>query len=494
MRAAITIRVSSLYEAQDTSVENQEAMLRKEVEERNWTLDEENIYIERETGTSFERNEMERLLNDARMKKFDVVLTKSISRFGRNQRELLEAIEILDENGIRFIEFEKNIDTGKDRSLLGLYAWLAENESRQKSDAIKLTIRKKQERGEFVAGRAPYGYKRDPTDNNKLIIDREAAEVVKNIYSLYIQGYGYRAIAGILTDNNVPPPRKDIYNRKTTTAWNIDTIKNILCSQYYIGNMEQYKKESLIFKKKKKTIPKEDWIIKKGTHEAIVSKEDFLLVQEIREKRAENYYRRKKGSLHLFSGFLKCGQCGSNLQHMNGFYICRLYINAGVKFCSRHAIKEDILTDIVQKDITELAKDKIKREQLFDEAKKDLYKNNTNLKKLLEETRKKMDKLEKQLLMTYEDRLEGIITVDQYSIFSTNFNKEKNVIDNKIKELENTILKENSIQSSFDNLISEIDRLSKFETLDRTTLERLIDYIVINEIEGEISVEIVYKF
>ena len=493
MRAAIYIRVSSLHESQDTSLENQEAMLRKEVEHRNWILNEENIYIERETGTYFSRSEMEVLLEDARLKKFDVLLTKSISRFGRNQRELLEAIEILDENDIRFIEFEKNIDTGKDRSLLGLYAWLAENESRQKSDSIKLTIRKKQERGEFVAGRAPYGYKRDPEDKNKLIVaGDETTEIVKRIYKLYIEGYGYRAIASILTDDKIPPPRPDISNRKSNSAWNFHTIKTILCSQYYIGNMEQYKKESIVFKKKKKKVNKDDWIIVKNTHESIVSKEDFYLVQEIRKKRPGSY--RRKAGLHLFTGFLKCGQCGSNLQYANGTYICRLYVNAGVKYCSRHAIKESELEEIVKNDIKELSQDKIKRHQLFEEAKNTLYKSSTNTEKQLEEAMKEKNKIEKQLISLYEDRLEGVISVEQYTIFSKNFDEREYALDKRIKELEDVNIRENSFQHNFNELMCEIDRISKFDSIDRTILEKLIVNIIVHEIDGEKSVEIVYKF
>ncbi len=493
MRAAIYIRVSSINESQDTSIENQEAMLRKEVESRNWTLSEENIYIERETGTSFSRNEMERLLEDAKLKKFDVVLTKSISRFGRNQRELLEAIEILDENDIRFIEFEKNIDTGKDRSLLGLYAWLAENESRQKSESIKLTIRKKQERGEFIGGRPPYGYIRDPQNKNKLIIaGDETTETVKRIYELYIQGYGYKAIAGILTDDKIPPPRADMYNRKSNDAWNFYTVRTILSSQYYIGNMEQYKKENIAFKKKRKKINRDDWIIVENTHEPIISKKDFYLVQEIMEKRSGTY--RRKGSIHLFTGFLKCGECGSNLQYMKGTYICRLYTNAGVKYCSRHAIKETELEEIVKQDIKDLSQDKIKRRQLFEEAKKTLYHNNTDTKKLLDETVKEKKKIEKQLLSTYEDRLEGVISVEQYTLFSKNFDERKLVLDKKIKELEEISLRENAFQDNFKELMHEIDRISKFESIDRSILEKLIVNIIVHEIEGEKSVEIVYKF
>lgn len=492
MRAAIYIRVSSLNESQDTSIENQEAMLRKEIENRNWVLSKDNIYIERETGTSFSRSEMKRLLEDAKLRKFDVVLTKSISRFGRNQKELLEAIEILDENDIRFIEFEKNIDTGKDRALLGLYAWLAENESRQKSESIKLTLRKKQERGEFIAGRPPYGYKRDPNNKNKLIIaGDETTETVKRIYKLYIQGYGYRAIASILTNEKVPPPRMDIYNRKSN-AWNYQTIKTILSSQYYIGNMEQYKKENIAFKKKRKKIDKDDWIIVENTHEPIISKEEYNLVQEIMKKRAGSY--RRKNTIHLFTGFLKCGECNSNLQYMNGYYICRLYTNAGVKYCSRHAVKESDLEEIVKNDIKELSRDKIKRQQLYEEAKKTLYKSNSDTHKLLEEAKRERNKLDRQLLSVYEDRLEGVITVEQYALFSKSFEERKVVLDNRIKELEEIISKESMFQNNFNELMAEIDRISKFETIDRSVLERLIERIVVYENEDGISIEIVYKF
>ena len=321
MKAAIYCRLSeedkNKQSATDdsSSIRNQKAMLRQYAAKQGWEV--YRIYSDDDyTGSDRRRPEFNRLLEDAGAHKFDIVLCKTQSRFTR-ELELVEKYihGLFPIWGIRFVSVVDNADTDnrgnkKSRQINGLVnEWYLED----MSENIKSVLTSRRQNGFHIGSSALYGYQKDPLQKGHLIIDEEAAAVVREVFTLFSQGYGKTAIARILNDRGIPNPAE--YKRlkgmrysqpetKNSTLWKYPAISSMLSNEIYIGNMVQGKYGSISYKtKQNKPRPKSEWYIVEGTHEPIIDRDLWDRVQHMAAGRTKPF---STGEIGLFAGKARC--------------------------------------------------------------------------------------------------------------------------------------------------------------------------------------------
>ena len=306
------------------SIKNQRYLLLEEIKRRkNFLLVDEYI-DENLSGAGTYRPEFERLINDCKNGKINVVLCKSQSRFSRDM-EIIEKYlhnKFIEWN-VRFISLSDHADTGnignkKARQINGLVnEWYLEDVSNN----IKSAFKAKMINGEYISPFAAFGYKIDCCNNNKLIIDEEASLIVKEIFLLYLKGMGFLGIAKYLNENNIPSPSYYKYLKgiklnissnkpRDKIKWNANSIKTILTNKIYLGHLIQGKRTTISYKNHK-IIKKEknEWIMVLNTHDAIIDNRMFDEVQRIMRTRTRIV--KKSNFVHIFSGCVFCFVCGS---------------------------------------------------------------------------------------------------------------------------------------------------------------------------------------
>ena len=347
-----------------------------------------NVYSDDdESGLYDDRPDFEKMMMDAKLGEFDIIIAKTQSRFSRNMEHIEKYLHHdLPNLGVRFIGVVDGVDTDneankKSRQINGLVnEWYCEDLSKN----IRSSFKAKMRNGQFLGSSCPYGYKKDPDDHNHLIIDEYAAKVVKKIYTLYLSGYGKAKIGSILSSEGILIPTlykievmsENYHNSRaldTTRTWSYQTIHTILNNETYVGHLIQNKVNTLSYKdKKKKLLPKEKWIIVRNTHEAIIEPEMFEMVQKLQRTRTRSVGMMEETG--IFSGMIYCADCKHAMSRKyarrgkRGFtgYICKTYKTQGKKFCSSHNIEISALEDAVLSSIKREAR-KILKEEDIDE-------------------------------------------------------------------------------------------------------------------------------
>jgi len=324
MKCAIYARVST--DEQGTSIVNQQEYFKDYISRNNFEIFD--IYSDEAfSGTeTTKRLSFQRLLEDGKSKRYDVLLAKSYSRFGRNQRETLTALAELFENGIRIIFVEDGLDSLKDKGMFGLFAWLAEQEARKISARIKMTWDIYNKEGKIHNTSATYGYDYDSSIKNFVVNEKEA-ETVRLIFDMYLRGEGVKRIALYLNENGICSKRG--------CKWQPVRIWNIITNEFYLGHLIQGKAKTIdVTIKKLDFVDKSKWIVHRNNHDAIVSDEIFQKAQEECKKRSDylkQFNRERHSKTHLFSNIIKCKICGSSCAPRKTgknkllYYSCREY-------------------------------------------------------------------------------------------------------------------------------------------------------------------------
>ena len=339
--AGIYLRLSQEDEraGQSESISNQRDFVTGYVSERGWNI--AGVYIDDGySGLNFNRPGFLRLLSDIESGRVNLVITKDLSRLGRDYIDTGFYLErYFPGNNIRYIAINDGIDTnnadnGDDMS--PFRAVINDMYARDISKKVRTALRTKKMKGDFIGSSAPYGYQKDPDNKGRLIIKEETADIVRRIFAMFIADDTKRGIAGKLTSLGIVPPSQD-----KTKKWNEVTVSRILTNPTYKGDLTQNRAKKVNYKLDKKVnLPRNDWIIVEGTHQPIISKEDFDTVQQIIEKRS---YAGK--TVHLLSGLVKCGDCGASMTFARGNMICSAWKRNG--FCSAHTIREDYVENQV---------------------------------------------------------------------------------------------------------------------------------------------------
>lgn len=523
--AGLYLRLSQEDERQgeSVSIENQRTMLRKYAQEHGFKIYDE--YIDDGiSGTTFNRPEVQRLLDDAKSGIINTILVKDLSRFGRNYIEVGQYVDyVFPTFGIRFIAIQDNVDTSNRDSgamemmpIMNVFnEWHAANTSKK----IRAVKRAHAIEGKFSGSRVPYGYLKGVDEKKTFKVDEETAPIVKRIFEMYASGISPQRIAEIFNYEDIPSAGRIAflrtgrkYNNNEHPYWEQATIRPILKNIAYIGHLAQQKFSSVSYKNHK-IIRKEqsDWIIVYNTHEPIISQELWNKVQE-RMKSQSNGRKMHTGITHPLSGFLYCADCGGKLKmgyvwnkKTNDYkynFDCGRLKRYGKSYCFSHYIQVKVLKEIVLGDIREMAQRIVLDEYAIRE---EFIRHNCELedktiksaKKEIQVKRKRIEDLSRLMQVAYEDRVKGKMPEDICISFIEKYSAEQKMLTIDIVTLESRLTeKQNTIQSA-DDFIRNIKKYLDAPELTREMCYELIDRIIVGglpKVTGkERTIDIVYK-
>ena len=343
MRCAVYVRVSTDKEEQKDSLKYQQELFYNYIAEKGWDIYK--FYIDVESGTTAKREELQKLIEDAQNKEFDIILAKELSRLARNG-ELSYKIKNLCENqGIHIITLDNAINTLTGNThMFGLYAWMCEQESQNTSNRVKETLKTRAKSGLFKGSNPPYGY--EVRDGKLYIRNDETPNIVRRIFKEYLEGNGRQSIARRLYNEGVPTPAQIAGKANAGDKWHDSTIRCILTNPHYVGDLVQGRTTTVsVTSKRRKNVPKEEQFIIKNAHEPIISRETFDAVQNQLEQRRK-YITAPK--LHLFTNVLFCADCdticGSEKIETDTFVGLMRVMEKSLY--RPYDIKEDFLSDI----------------------------------------------------------------------------------------------------------------------------------------------------
>ena len=314
------------------------------------------------SGTNFNRPEFQRMLEDIKNKKIEIIIIKDLSRLGRNYIETGNFIEVIFPGmGVSVISVDENCEIDSSDyygdDYLPLKNLFNDTYAKDISKKVRSSLIVKKYNGEFVGKLAPYGYIKDPKDKHKFLIDKNVSHIIKKIFDMILNGKSRREVAVFLNANDILTPSEylKINTDKDTTImkkWNPEMVNSILRNENYTGTLFQGKKRKLNDRIGKKIkLDKETWIVTENHHEAIISKEDFDKVQEILDRKSKV---NKDGSIDILSGILKCKCCGSNMIKRTSkgkvYYYCSNYYRT--KKCENNkSISKSILEEYIKKEL-----------------------------------------------------------------------------------------------------------------------------------------------
>ena len=504
-KVAIYVRLSredekdSNYRKQSESIENQIKFLKQVVKTNNWIL--VNVYKDDGyTGTNFKRPGFIKMINDIDKGLINLVITKDLSRLGRDYIETGEYVEkIFPKKNIRYIAVNDNVDTfdsnNTNNDITPFKSVMNDMYAKDISNKVRTALQTKAFQGECIKAFLPYGYKKDINNKNKIIIDEKVSDNIKLIFDLYISGKSKSQIAQILNEKQIITPLK--YKKENTNysnpnanisyIWNATVINKILRDRIYVGDLVQLKYTKINYKVQKVVKrPIDQYAIVSNNHPAIIDRKVFNAVQEMLDKKTNefNYSNRKK---HLLTGLVFC-KCGSrvsyNLNHGKTFRcVCSSYKKYGTKFCHNIHLKEDELIEEVSKSL----KNNIAKYLNMDKLDYvHITKDNVNFNKnKINELNRKKEKLYKLISNLYEDKILGIISEDTFAMLIQKYEKEKKQYEEKIKQIN----KEKNVTS--EEILNEkrkieeyMKELIKFDTINydnKSLVFKLIDKIIIDD-------------
>ena len=523
--AGLYFRLSQEDERQgeSVSIDNQRSMLRKYAEEHGFEIHDEYI-DDGVSGTTFDRPDVQRLLDDAKTGIINTIIVKDLSRFGRNYIEVGQYVDyVFPAFGIRFIAIQDNVDTeNRDSNAMEMMPivnifneWHAANTSK-KIRAVKKAHAKE---GIYTAKKAAYGYKIGTDKKRTPVIDEETAPVVRRIFEMYASGISPIKIAETLNLEGVMSPATYAYSQigqkpkpNVMGLWTATTIREMLNKIIYIGHMAQLRWTSLSYKNHKRFRNDEsEWAIVYNTHKPIISQELWDRCQE-RKKSVAKGRRTKVGYTHPLSGFLFCADCGNKMKLSTAVsrstgkrlyrFDCGHHVRYGKAYCFSHFIAASVLEEIVLGDIREMAKrivldEKTIREEFIRHNAELADKEVKTAKKELQVKRKRVEELSRLMQVAYEDRLKGKMPEDICIGFIQKYSEEQKRLGTEIVDTEKKLTEtEDTIQSA-DEFIRNIKKYLEAPELTREMCYELIDRIIVGgspTVTGkERTIEIVYK-
>lgn len=488
---------------ESNSIKNQKSILSKYAKDNHF-INTKFFVDDGYSGTSFTRPAFMEMMELSENGQIGTIIVKDHSRLGRNR---LIIGQLLEEDfvrlNVRYIAIMDNIDTDKGlNDFLPIQDWFNEMHAKNTSQKVRAVFKNKGNSGIPLTINVPYGYKKDPLDKTKWIIDEPAAEIVRRIYDLCIQGYGTHQICNILKQEKVPTPKEykaihglcNYHISEVKYCWQDRSIYDILFRQEYIGDTVNFKGTTKSFKDKSKIyFPKEQWKIFKNTHEPIIDKETWDTVQRIRENRQRPT---KIGKINIFSGHLFCKDCGSKLYYCTSrsykenrhFYRCSKYKNTSSKSCTSHTIREHILKELVLENIKQVLSYIRSYEDLFIKQKletslEEQKKIDSTNKKLLSQYEKRIKDIDNLIQHIYEDNISGKITDERFATLSLNYEKEQKELKSKVKELANMLDTTKQQELDLTSFVSKVKQYTEISELTPEIINELISKIYVYQSE-----------
>ena len=503
----MTDKITALYcrlsqddmlQGESNSITNQKDILKKYAEDNGFSNPV--FYVDDGvSGTTWEREGFKAMLADIEEGKVGTVITKDLSRLGRDYLKTGEYIEIIfPDHDVRYIAINDGVDTLKSENELMAFKnifndWYARDTSKK----IRAVFKANGQSGKHLSNPI-YGYKHSETDKNLWVIDDEAAEVVRKIFHLCIDGYGPTQIARILTEQGIPTPtayalsqgRDNGHKNAKLHRWGNETIAHILEKAEYCGHTVNFRTHVKSYKNKKRVDnPKEDWLIFENTHEAIITQQEFDLVQELRKNKRRPT---KHEEVNPFSGICYCADCGKKL------YLCRAttmtadqeHLKCGTyakdkNGCTIHFVRTIVLKEIILGELNKMVAFVKDNEDEFVQMAMDnsVQKQSSELsksRKKLKESEKRIAELDRLFTRLYEDNVLGKISDERFSIMSAGYEDEQKKLRATVAELTDFI--ETAEQKSADvtAFISVVQKYERITELTPEIMHELIEKIVVH--------------
>jgi len=509
------------------SIETQRTILRQFASDNNLHVVDE--YVDDGwSGTNFERPDFKRMMDDVEAGKINCIVTKDLSRFGREHVMMDYYLEFMfTEKHIRYIAVTENEDTEKGLSdfvpFKNLFnEWFAKDTSRK----VKAAFRAKHVNGERTCAYAPLGYKKSPDAKNRIVPDEETRWIIEKIFDLAVHGAGAAKITRVLREEKVPTASWLNYQRDGTFAhiyadappekayaWTIAQVKSILHNETYIGNSVHNTQSTISYKNKRVVRkPKEDWFRVENTHEPLISKSDFEQVQEQTKSR-----RRQKAdsTTQIFAGLVRCADCGWSMSYGTNkttsnpfsYFNCTNYRQFGKKAgtCTAHYIRYDVLYQYVLTRTRHWAKEAhTDEEKLLENLLKAGDRERAASKKKqaaeLKKAEKRKTELDNMFARMYEDWAAGRITESNFSMLTQRYQTEQEELELKIQEFKEELEAEQQSIENAENWIRIIKEIGSPEELTAEILNALIEKIIIHEATEDDfgfrqqEIEIIFRF
>lgn len=501
------------------SIVHQKEILAKYAKEHGFTNIE--FYVDDGfSGTNFNRPDFQRMMADAEEGKLSTVIVKDMSRFGRDYIMVGYYTEIYFSNlDIRFIAINDNVDSNiqTENDLTPFKNVFNEWYARDTSKKIRAVFKAKGNSGKHLTTNPPFGYKKDPNDKEKWIIDDEAATTVRRIFEMFANGVRMPEIARKLTQEKVETPT--LYNmkhgikiRRTSEfpeIWSNATIKGILDQIAYAGHTVNFQTTKKSYKNKKQVrLPKEGWVIYRNTQEAIIDEKTFETVQQMRNvKRAYTKFNEP----NMFSGLLYCSDCGNRLtiqrvaKHRNmDNFTCTTYRKKKKGLCSSHRILVSELTEVVKSDLQKVCEYVFLHEKEFTDeylsgSKKETEKFQSKTKNEIKRLSERQEEIGKIIRKLYEDNVSGRITDERFDFLAKSYEDEGNDLKQKTIELQNALTASVQDEEKLSKFLKIVKAYTEIQELTPEILNSFIEKIYIGETERYDGrkmqdVEIIYKF
>jgi site-specific DNA recombinase len=497
-------------DGESNSIQNQRLMLEKYATDNGF----ENILFLSDdgySGTNFNRPAWKELMKLVENDEVATIIVKDMSRLGRDYLLVGQYTEmIFPSYGVRFIAVNNNVDSlYGDNDFTPFVNLFNDFYAKDTSRKIRAVVKSKAERGERVATRAPYGYKKDESDpKRKIVPDEDAAPVVRRIFSLCAGGKGPTQIAKQLNSEQIFSPGYYYYNKTGVLltnvdvtkpyAWNNTTVANILEDEVYLGHTISLQSTTISYKNKKRIErPKSEQLRFENTHEPLVTKETWDIVQDIRKHKRR---RANMAEQNMFSGLVYCADCGETMilhrahtmAAVKNNFMCSTYRKRGKETCSGHYIREIQLAAIVLDDLQRVTHFARQQEALFIQHIN--RKNSAETRREIERLQRELDVMRRRdtelstlFKRTYEDNVLGRITNEQFRMLSADYNSEQNSLKDRIPQNVDRIEK---LQASISNVSRFIDKAKRYTEINELTGELLnlfIERIEVGEREERYS-------
>lgn len=493
-KAAIYLRLSKEDREVNNSIDIQREITTKYAKEHNYNIVDE--YIDNGySGILSSRPELDRLMIDIVRNKVNMVIVKDMSRLTRDKNLTSYYTDIFfPDNDVRLISVTEFVDTGERYEIddvVAIRGIVNQSYLEDISKKIKSVKRIFKEQGKFIEASVAYGYKKDKTDKQKIVIDENVAPIIREIYSLYLEGIGPSKIAERLNNRNIETPSQYLKLKVIGKYWTKSMINRILTNPIYAGYMVLNKYDTSFKLKKKNVTPKYQYELIENTHEAIIPKEDF---EETQQKRGNRTKNDNKSYLYLLKGLVYCKNCGRKMTYKNskpvridkngkitgnpndiGYFICEEHYRH-IEICNQpNKTMENDLNEVVLKKVS----DRLKQLQIGKYAKdvaelrEKMDPNLNSCKKI----RTEINRVEAEFKILYSKKVEGIIEEDEFLNQYQIYKETTSTLKEKLNRLQNTL----SGKAEAERLIIAFSDTKKF---DNTILKKLIEKIEIGKNEN----------
>ena len=486
------------------SIKNQKAILGKYAQEHGFSNPQ--FYVDDGySGTNFNRPDFTRLMDDVNDGKVRTIVVKDMSRLGRDYLKVGLYTEItFPEAGVRFIAINDGVDSESsvDNDFTPFRNIINEWYAKDTSKKIRAVFKAKGMSGKHLCTLPPYGYRKDEQDKQLWIVDEEAAEVVKEIFALCMKGYGPTQIARILTQRKIDTPV--LHNRKcglpTTShqsefpeVWVTETVKSILANPAYLGHTVNFRTRKKSYKSKKKIeLPKDEWMIFRNTHEAIIDEETFRIVERLRQAKRRPT---DMGEMSIFSGLVYCADCGQKMylcrcttMKQKEYFNCSTYRKKKKKACTSHQITVEAVEHFVLTNLQRLLSFAKEYESEFISL---LTRNDeqTSKKALLiktrelEEAEQRIQTLDRIIRNLYEDKVSGNLTEERFVKLSLSYEQEQTELNGKVSALKQELLRAKEQSDNTDKFIRIVRKYTEITELTPEIVREFVHKVVVHQAE-----------